>query len=166
MLWLYFKYECNSDAIFQFEASSKSLMKNTCITAYYAAWMAAALLHIWSIGMKSTGQEALESQVLWESTTGGLWTCKYLSHILTKTFLFSKHGGGSCVKRCQIKRRPRRYAVSPPDYQKLFLLITDPYHNIHTRLPVHLQWSEQHLWHTECSRSFPAIGGDDVDWPN
>lgn len=68
-------------------------MKNTCITAYYAAWMAAALLHIWSIGMKSTGQEALESQVLWESTTGGLWTCKYLSHILTKTFLFSKHGG-------------------------------------------------------------------------
>lgn len=108
--------------------------------------------------MQSIGQEALESRVLWDSTTEGLRTCKYLSHILTKPFLFSDHREkGNCVKRCQIQRKATRYAMSPLDYQETVFLIKGFHHNVHKPLSVHLQWSElQNCWHTESSRSLPA----------
>lgn len=84
--------------------------------AYCSAQMAAARPHIYSICMQSVGQEALESKILWDSTTEGLRTCEYLSHILTKPPLLIRAGRREvgCLKRCQIQRKGTRYAMSLP----------------------------------------------------
>lgn len=124
-----------------------------------------------SIGMQSIRPEVLESQILWDSTTEGLWTYKHLSHIITIPFLWAWK---SFIKRCQIQRKATRHAVSPTGYLETLFLIKGPHHNVHKLLPVHLQWSVQscktagilkalalsllrfsvdHLWLTQLGRS-------------
>lgn len=95
--------------------------------------------------MQSSGQEALESQVLWDSTTEGLRTCEYLSHILTKPFLFSKHWEKGELRKEMLdpKKGNEICNVTARLSGDSFLLIKGLHHNVHK--PVHLQRSVQRV---------------------
>lgn len=98
-----------------------------------------------SIGMQSIVLEALESQVLWDTTTEGLWTCKHLSHISTKPFLLSERGGKAELRKemSNPKKGDEICNVTARLSGDSFFLIKGSHHNVHKLLPVHLQWSVQ-----------------------
>lgn len=109
--------------------------------------MAAARLHTRAISMQSTGQEAVESQVIWDFTTEGLRTCKHLSHILTKPFLLSerREKGGLRKEMLDPKKGGEICNVTARLSGDSFFLIKGSHHNVHKPLPVRLQWSVQRV---------------------